>query len=217
MRRFRITFVPLILAVIALLAMVALVQDRNTRTWAVVMGLTTVAAVGYGAYQEHVATRAIGLARRRLGGTPFDDVRREMDRARRHERPFALVRVPLSTDTDASTAALLSALVRPASDRTGLRTVDRTWRIGNSLFLLLPETTADAARVAVSRVGAEDAIADGRWPVAAFPEDGLTIGALFEALGARPPRGEELSLPLVGEPGERPMRGAPVSISRDDR
>ena len=162
MRRFRITFVPLILAVVALLAMVALVQDRNTRTWAVVMGLTTVAAVGYGAYQEHVAARAISVARRRLRGMPFDDLRREMDRARRHERPFAVVRIPIGSEdlADQATATLLTGLKAPDARRSVLRSVDRWWRSANNLYLLFPETSADSARVTMRRLGGDEAILD---------------------------------------------------------
>ncbi len=226
MRRVRITFVPLILAVVALLAMIALVQDRNTRTWAVVMGLTTVAAVGYGAYQEHVAARAISVARRRLRGMPFDDLRREMDRARRHERPFAVVRIPIGSEdlADQATAHLLAGLKAPEARRSVLRSVDRWWRSANNLYLLFPETSADSARVTMRRLGGDEAILAGRWQVVAFPEDGLTTGALFEALGARPPRGEELPVPLPGrpsptdaQPGLRDSAARAVPIPRDDQ
>jgi hypothetical protein len=226
MRRIRVSFVPLILAAVALLAMVALVQDRNIRTWAVVMGLTTVAAVSYGAYQEHVATRAIAVARRRIGGTPFDELRREMDRARRHERPFAVVRIRLgSGGTDGqSTETLVTALRAGDEARSALRSIDRWWRSANDLFLLLPETSADAARVALRRVGGDQAVLTGMWQVAAFPEDGITTGALFEALGARPPGGEDLPAALPGMPdaaeGKAPRHehaAQAVSVSADDQ
>ena len=146
-------------AFVALLAMIALVQDRNDRTWSVVMGLTTVAAVAYGAYQEHVATRAIALARRRVGGMPYDILRREMDRARRHERPFAVVRIRLGkAESDhAATSALVAALRAEGDRRSALRSIDRWWRSGNDLFLVLPETSADAARVALRRMASATA------------------------------------------------------------
>jgi hypothetical protein len=217
MRRIRVSFVPLILAVVALLAMIALVQDRNIRTWAVVMGLTTVAAVVYGAHQEHIATRAIDVARRRIGGTPFDDLRLEMDRARRHERPFAVVRIHLDAkaSTAAATDAVINALRSSQHGRSELRSVDRWWRSANDVFLLLPETTADAARVALRRVGGGEAILVGSLQVAAFPEDGITTGALFEALGARAPGGEDLPVEL---PSPSPERGPrPVPVSTDDK
>jgi hypothetical protein len=225
MRRIRVSFVPLILAVVALLAMIALVQDRNDRTWAVVMGLTTVAAVIYGAHQEHVATRAIALARRRIGGMPYDVLRAEMDRARRHERPFAVVRIRLGSPGDqASTSALVASLRADEVRGTALRSIDRWWRSGNDLFLLLPETSADAARVALRRVGSDEAVLSGSWQVAAFPENGITTGALFEALGVRPPGGEDLPAHLPEVPavpdaqstlGEHAARAVPIST--DDK
>ncbi len=226
MRRIRVSFVPLILAVVALLAMIALVQDRNDRTWAVVMGLTTVAAIIYGAHQEHVATRAIALARRRVGGLPYDVLRGEMDRARRHERPFAVVRIRLgSAEIDhAATSTLVAALKAGADRRSALRSIDRWWRTSNDLFLVLPETSADAARIALRRVGGDQAVLNGSWQVAAFPEDGLTTGALFEALGARPPGGEDLParLPRVSAPPETAPAllehpAQTVSISSDEK
>jgi hypothetical protein len=206
--------------------MIALVQDRNIRTWAVVMGLTTVAAVSYGAYQEHVATRAIAVARRRVGGMPFDDLRREMDRARRHERPFAVVRIGLGADAveHDATAALVASLRARDGERSALRSIDRWWRSSNDLFLLLPETSADAARMALRRVGGDEALLNGTWQVAAFPEDGITTGALFEALGARAPGGEDLpaelpDLPAAAEgiAGLRDHAAQPVSIPSDDQ
>jgi hypothetical protein len=194
MRRLRLTFVPLILAVVAMLAMLALVQDRNTRTWGVVMGLTTVAAVGYGAYQEHLATRAVAIARRRLGGTWFDDIRREIDRARRHEHAVSVAKITVPSGSGVnSTARLIEAIQPTGAGRAGPRSADRFWRSGGSMYLLLPETTGEGARAVVSRaIHADPALADCTWQVASFPEDAVTVGALFEALGTRPPRAEEL-------------------------
>ena len=202
MRRFRVTFVPLILALVALLAMLALVQDRNTRTWAVVLGLTTVAAIGYGAYQEHLATRAVAVARRRIGGTWFDDIRREIDRARRHERPVALAKITVPSHAGPElTAQLIEAIQPTGAGRAGPRSADRYWRSGDSVYLLLPETTTDGGRAAVHRaINATPALADSAWQVASFPEDAITVGALFEALGTRPPRAEELPQPSRDEP-----------------
>jgi hypothetical protein len=211
MRHFRVSYVPLILGIVGMLAMVALVQDRNVRTWAVVMGLTTVAAVSYAAYQEHVATRAIAVARRRVSGTPFDEMRREMDRSRRHERPFALARIPVADAADSeATAALIAALRSAGGKSPGLRSIDRSWRSADSVFLLLPETSSEGARSVIRRAVASGAgILTGDWRVVAFPEDGLTAGALFDTLGSPTPRGEDLPAPT--DPDDRQPVMPPAS------
>lgn len=202
MRRFRVTFVPLFLAIIALLAMIALVDDRNVRTWAVVMGLTTVTAIGYGAYQEHLATRAVAVARRRIGGTWFDDIRREVDRARRHEHAVSLAKITVPSHSAPDVTARLTEAIHPTgAGRAGPRSADRFWRTGGSVYLLLPETTAEGARTVVRRaIHADPTLATSDWQVASFPEDAITVGALFEALGTRPPRAEELPQPTGDEP-----------------
>ena len=217
MRRSRISYVPLILGIVGMLAMVALVQDRNVRTWAVVMGLTTVAAVSYAAYQEHIATRAVTIARNRLGGAPYDELRREMDRARRHERPFALARIMPTPSHEESTLTLLARLGSNGR-RKGVRSADRVWRSGGDVFLLLPETTSEAARTVVERATSSgETLMTAGWQIVEFPEDGLTSTALFESLGASPPRAEELPTP-----GRAPRRAAAanpdprVSVARDD-
>lgn len=215
MRRARISYVPLILGIVGMLAMVALVQDRNVRTWSVVLGLTTVAAVSYAAYQEHLATRAVTVARRRLGGSPFDELRREMDRARRHERPFALARITPHPSGEVTARMLLERL-RSNGDRPELRSADRFWRSGGDYFLLLPETSSQAARAVVERaVTAADQTLDADWQVVAFPEDGLTSTALFQGLGAPPPRAEEL--PAAGRSQRRPRVKAdhPVPVRQE--
>ena len=223
MRHFRISYVPLILGLVGLLAMFALVQDKNIRTWAVVMGLTTVAAVSYAAYQEHIATRAVAVARQRLAGTPFDEMRREMDRARRHERPFALARIPVADSQDAdATSALLAELRSAGGKDPGLRSIDRSWRSSDSVFLLLPETSSEGARSVIRRAIASGAgILGGEWRVVSFPEDGLRAGALFEALGTRAPRGEDLPAPADGEVRGPVMPASPAQaasmVESDDR
>ena len=185
MRRRELTHVPLILAIVAVIAMVALVQDRNVRTWATVMGLTSVAAVGYAAYQEQRATRAVSIARRRLGGAPYDELRREMDRARRHERPFSLVRIR-ATDVR-SLGASVHGQGTPA-----LRSTDRFWKRGADLYLLLPETSSPGVDTVLRRALSDPLEVAEDWRVASFPADGVTVGALFAALGAPAPRGEDL-------------------------
>ncbi len=187
MRRGGISYVPAVLGIVGLVAMLALVDDRNVRTWAIVIGLNTVAAVGYAAYQEQRANRAVSIARRRVGAAPFDELLREMDRSRRHERPFAIARVR-PPHSSAGTNI-------PATLRQGRwRSTDRTWRQGRDVYVLLPETNVGAAGVAIDRaltIGVAEGV-DVR--IAAFPESGITVGSLFEVLGAAAPRSDEVQV-----------------------
>lgn len=199
MRRGGISYVPAVLGIVGLLAMLALVEDRNVRIWAVVIGLNTVAAVGYAAYQEQRANRAVSVARRRVGTAPFDELRREMDRARRHERPFAIARVRpprSSARTDI-----------PVMLRQGRwRSTDRTWRQGRDVYVLLPETNVGAAGVAIDRaltIGVAEGV---EVRVASFPESGITVGSLFEMIGAAAPRSDEVQV-TEPVPNQAPLGG----------
>jgi len=194
MPRLGISYVPIVLGVVGLLAGLALVSDHNVRTWAVVMSCTTIAAVGYGAYQEQRAHRAIRIARLRVGSVPYDEVRREMDRARRHERPFALARVQFSVNAGgkAPSARWMMEQLSVASSRRLWRSTDRFWRNGRSLYLILPETTARSAEAMVTRAVRERSDLLELGTIVAFPEDGVTIGSLFARLGAQPPAADDL-------------------------
>jgi hypothetical protein len=115
----------------------------------------------------------------------LDSLRRELDRARRHRRSFALLRMTLgpgaakpssegSGDLDDQTLALVGA---------SLRLTDRAWRDGNDVIVLLPEavrTTAVDLAARLQRL-APDRFASAPG-IAVFPEDGLTSGALMDAL-----------------------------------
>jgi hypothetical protein len=107
---------------------------------------------------------------------PWDHLRRELDRARRYGREFALLR--LSGDDVEREAALLGRL----------RTSDYVWAHGKATYVLLPEADRTAAEGLVARLERE---APGLLPergvqLAAFPGDGLTSGALLAAVRGRP-------------------------------
>lgn len=217
MSRPQISYVPVILAVVGILAGAALVSDHNVRTWAVVMSCTTLAAVGYGAYQEHRAHRAVRIARTRVGTVPYDEVRREMDRARRHERPFALAQINLESTTEgkAGSARTMHDLTS-TSRRPMWRSTDRFWRVGRSLYLLMPETTAAAAREMVRRALRHRPDVLDAATVVAFPEDGVTAGALFARLGAALPSEDDVRTPDTEGEGlaEPEMERIPVVHER---
>ena len=124
------------------------------------------------------------------------DLHRELARARRHERPMAIVRLPGDPGSDADARA---AAIAPY-----LRRIDRTWADHGEVNLLLPETDRPAAEHLVERLRQRrpDEVGAGA-SIATFPADGLTSGALLAALYGTPLP----SVPVpagVGRPVELP-------------
>jgi lipopolysaccharide/colanic/teichoic acid biosynthesis glycosyltransferase len=116
----------------------------------------------------------------RMGGqTPsgslfVDHLAREFDRSRRHGRTFTLARWEFASSAEAVSAT------RAMTDL--LRQTDVLARSKDRVFLLLPETDRDCARLLVKRLSEE--VGDTEEPtLVSYPEQGVTVGALLEALG----------------------------------
>lgn len=168
-------------------------------------------------------TKALAGSRNGRGGdgNPWEEVGRELDRARRYGREFALVRIPApvprngSRRTDAdSDAAHLSSFVR---------TVDRVWTGGGATYALLPETGRAGAEALLARVARHPFHLLAREGVrtAAFPEDGVTSGALIEALEGRRSGDRQTSHRDAGSPRVLPkpahaLVAAPDGILAED-
>lgn len=167
---------------------------------------------------------SFGLASRAadpLRASGMDEFRRELDRARRHRRPFALIRLGLHPErTGGEPVAPASGW--PIDGNNGqirvigelLRITDRAWHDGDGVMILQPETDRASAEAFAGRL--RSSVADGpatRISIAVFPDDGLTSGALIDSLN-RAERGDPLPEPLTrtsSEPSpladDRPVRG----------
>ena len=111
----------------------------------------------------------------------WDAFRRELDRARRFERPFVLLRIPgvdVPPDGTAKTFAGLGAL--PLM----VRSIDHVLPIDGSLYVVLPEATRASAEqmIARLRIAIPGDPALDRVEAVEFPGDGLTTGALVANL-----------------------------------
>ena len=141
----------------------------------------SITVLGLGAL---VATLVAGPRASEGASSSTDDVgwtefRRELRRSRRGIRPLTLLRI--SGDELPGDAGDLATRSRRLGQH--LRLVDRVWVDDGSIYVLLPESSRDAANVLIERIRAQ---APGELPVqvrvASFPEDGLTGGAIIAAV-----------------------------------
>ena len=104
----------------------------------------------------------------------LQELHRELYRSRRYDRPLALIGVPHPANGE---PAALSALVR---------SIDRVWAENGRVYLLLPEANRAMGEALLARLEQHRELGvrqeDAR--LAVFPEDGLTTGALLEAVQA---------------------------------
>ena len=119
------------------------------------------------------------------------ELRRELDRSRRFGHDFSLLRMPrVVPDGNGGTDLARSLPVR-------LRSIDTVWGDRRYAFVLLPEADRDVALALVARLRRET---PGLIPrdvrLAAFPEDGVTGGALIELLDERAPLADQLDVAL---------------------
>jgi hypothetical protein len=117
----------------------------------------------------------------------------ELARSRRHERGFVLLAIPAAAWAASAQVAELDA-AEGNLDQVGLeqarrvvpllRTTDHAWADGPTLYVLLSECALDQARSFVERAQAElpDIFGPDSVAYAAFPDDGLTVGALVQGV-----------------------------------
>jgi hypothetical protein len=111
-------------------------------------------------------------------GTGWVEFHRELARARRFDRPFAIVRFSVGRSPDQGLLVGLRNEIAAISRR-----IDRVWIDEDHILLLLPEATEAAAKAALSRVHVGVAAAVAFEPgLALYPEHGITSGALIAAV-----------------------------------
>jgi hypothetical protein len=128
---------------------------------------------------------------------PWDFLRRELDRARRYGRPLALVQIAPHAEAaaappdDPTYRRRRGRFRRAAEDadsvtylRSELRTGDEVWRVHERIFVMLPESDYECAAALVERLTARapHIVSSSDVRLAAFPEDGVTAGALLATL-----------------------------------
>jgi hypothetical protein len=160
------------------------------------LAVLMLAFVAGGAILASLAVGALDADPRRTSG--LDELRRELDRARRHRRSFALLRLRL-TDPALAESALTATdddAIMPLI-RSALRITDRAWVDDSGIVILMPESDRVTGEGLADRIraSAPDRF-DARVGIAAFPDDGLTSGALLDALD-RDLEGNPVPSPIV--------------------
>jgi lipopolysaccharide/colanic/teichoic acid biosynthesis glycosyltransferase len=101
-----------------------------------------------------------------------DHLAREFERSRRNSRTFVVARLAFgSVEASRSSARKIGAMLRQ-SDVMGLT--------ADGVYLLLPETDRECARLAVKRLTND--LPDHVAAIAEYPTDGITVGRLLEVL-----------------------------------
>jgi hypothetical protein len=187
---------------VALTALLSALDVVPPLVWAVggaaALGLAVVATrvrQGSDDVRSLEAERAVG----------WRDFHRELIRARRRAHPLALVRLPSAAPEPRS---LLDVLARV---RGSLRRADAAWVDGSDVYVLLPETSREAAGPALARLTELGFVAERTPRLAVFPEDGLTSGALIAALAGGAPTTVALRSPLATEV----VRATPIAGADD--
>jgi hypothetical protein len=187
----------MVIAVVAAIAGGAIGWGIATNNpWPVVLVVPLALLLGF-LYRARVRDdRAVPMSTPTSTEAGWADVHREIARARRHERPMAIVRLPGESGSNATTRA---AALAPY-----LRRIDRTWADQGEVNVLLPETDRLAAEQLVERLRIrQPSVVGAGASIAAFPTDGLTSGALLAALYGTPL--PTVAVPVgVGRPVELP-------------
>ena len=130
-----------------------------------------------------------------LAHTPRREIESELERSRRHNRSFAVIRLPGQVGPrppgDAQGSRGRWNGIRPQVEQPLsliLRSIDRFCTDRRDVYLVLPETGRAGAERLVARIKAEVPGASTAESVrmVVFPEDGVTAGVLLEKLQVAP-------------------------------
>lgn len=114
---------------------------------------------------------------------PWEALRREIDRSRRHRHALTLLRLgapPQGRVDRRGRETLMTTMLRL---RQLMRSVDSVWVDRDGIFMLLPESDREAADGLLERLreAVPDVVGESA-RVACFPADGLTANALRAAV-----------------------------------
>lgn len=117
----------------------------------------------------------------------WEELRREIARSRRYGHGFVLIRIPQAVVPPVRRARWRRSRrpdARLRTLRSLVRVLDRVWASADSLYVLLPESDRTAGEGLLARLkeAVPGLVPERGVRLVAFPADGLTSGALLEAL-----------------------------------
>ena len=151
----------------------------------VVLGVVLALSATAGLAIDHVAIRP-------TSERPADVFLDELNRSRRYGHALSLVTI--DCDPDAADLAIAS-----------MRGSDRAWRDRHGIHVLLPETDRDGVHGFVARL--DGLVGPDAVRAAVFPDDGLTVEGLADALAPLEPRGPRLAAAPAPDPPDLAVGG----------
>lgn len=176
-----------------------------------IVGVAATALVVSGALDRHARVSRVG--RRASSAEVARQFHRELLRARRLGTTLTVARFP---GLGLGAGGQRSLQRRVADLRRHLRRIDLVWVRGNDIYLLLPETDAEAASGALDRLRERvpAAFAPAEPTVVLFPRDGMTSGAILAAVAGRAPLGPAPAPPAPERSAPpRAVHGQPVTLT----
>ncbi len=149
---------------------------------------------------------SLGMLGRDDPSGPPSVVDREIARARRLQRPLAMVRATLPRNDDHHLARIQEVLA--SGTGSPVRLTDHAWVERGTLFIVFPDARRQTAELAWARICRAIPMLGDDARIVVFPEDGVTLGGLLDQLANAPaPAAQSVVHELLAVPAKARTKG----------